>query len=56
MVVTGATDPPTLEILRQSGHRWLTKPIDAEHLQRSASELLTGTPSPLPARQSFELT
>jgi DNA-binding response OmpR family regulator len=56
VIVTGATDPSTLEALRQSGYRWLTKPIDAEHLKRAASELLTGTPSPLPALQSPEPT
>jgi DNA-binding response OmpR family regulator len=41
LIVTGATDPATIEALRQSGYRWVTKPIDAEYLERTVGELLT---------------
>jgi hypothetical protein len=41
--VTGATDPAALTALRESGYLWVTKPIDAEVLQRIAGELLTDT-------------
>jgi CheY-like chemotaxis protein len=41
IIVTGATDPAALTALRESGYLWVTKPIDAEVLQRIAGELLT---------------
>jgi two-component system, sensor histidine kinase len=43
IIVTGATDPAALTALRESGYLWVTKPIDAEVLQRIAGELLTDT-------------
>ena len=40
IIVTGATDPVALAALRKSGYQWITKPIDAEVLQRAAGALL----------------
>lgn len=49
MIVTGATDPDALAALRRSGYPWITKPIDAEVLHRTASELLAAAALPSPA-------
>ena len=40
VIVTGATDPDALTALRNSGYPWITKPIDAEVLERTVGELL----------------
>ena len=44
VVVTGATDPDTLETLRQSGYPWITKPIDVGVLRGIVDELLPARP------------
>ena len=41
VIVTGATDPDALSALRESGYQWITKPIDADVLERIVGELLT---------------
>lgn len=40
VIVTGATDPDTLETLRQSGFPWITKPIDVGVLRGIVDEML----------------
>lgn len=40
VIVTGATDPDTLESLRQSGYPWITKPIDVGTLRGIVDEML----------------
>jgi hypothetical protein len=40
IIVPGATDPEALSALRESGYQWITKPIDADVLERIVGELL----------------
>jgi two-component system, sensor histidine kinase len=40
MIVTGATDPAALAALRESGYRWITKPVDPAVLRRVAGEMV----------------
>ena len=43
MIVTGASDPAALTSLRESGYRWITKPVDPDVLRRIAGEMLSGS-------------
>ncbi len=40
IIVTGATDPAALATLRESGYRWVTKPVDPVVLRRLAGEMV----------------
>ncbi|MCL4714632.1 MAG: hybrid sensor histidine kinase/response regulator [Hyphomonadaceae bacterium] len=40
VIITGDTEPQTLDALRASGHAWLIKPIDAEELAAVAAAQL----------------
>ena len=41
IVITGDTRPDTLAELKESGHPWLIKPVDAAALRRAAAALLS---------------
>lgn len=44
IMITGDTEPQTLEALRASGHKWLIKPINPAELGAAAEALLMAAP------------
>lgn len=45
IMITGDTEPQTLEALRASGHRWLIKPIKPAELAAAAEALMASSPA-----------